>query len=148
MGSIPRKRQREVRDETTVDGVEKKRKRQYTEQDLKLAKIYNDLADERTDIRIKAAKDFVTEFAPEREPSGALIEKSLTRLIRGLCSGRKAARPGFFIALSELLRQFYRSKEILNDVPDLGKVIVKIDELTELDGGVDGPVSDVLLYLK
>jgi DNA polymerase phi len=146
MGSIPRKRQREPRDDTTGDSGTKKRVRQYTEQDQRLAKIYNDLADERTDIRIRAAKEFVAEFAPEREPSDQLIEKSLTRLIRGLCSGRKAARPGFFIALSELLRQFYHSEEVLSGVPELGKLILKIDELTELDGGVDGPVSHVLLY--
>jgi DNA polymerase phi len=144
MGPIPKKRQREAHEANAADDHgTKKRQRQYTEQDQKLAKIYSDLADERTNVRIRAAKDYVAEFAPEREPSGELIEKSLTRLIRGLCSGRKAARPGFFIALSELLRQFYHSEVSLSGVPELSKLIVKIDELTELDGSVDGPVSNV-----
>jgi DNA polymerase phi len=144
MGPMPRKRQREPREDTSADNGPK-RQRQYTVQDQKLAKIYNDLADERNDVRIQAAKEFVAEFAPHKEPSGEFIEKSLTRLIKGLCSGRKAARPGFFVALSELLRQFYLSEETLSDVPELSKLIDKLNELTELDGGVDGPVSHVFL---
>jgi DNA polymerase phi len=139
---MQRKRQREPREEVAANNGTKKRQRQFTEQDQRLVKIYNDLADERNDVRIQAAKEFVSEFAPEREPSGDFIEKSLTRLIRGLCSGRKAARPGFFIALSELLRQFYRSEETLSGVPELSNLVEDINEFTEVDGGVEGDVSD------
>jgi DNA polymerase phi len=148
MGPMQRKRQREPREDAVVDNGTKKRQRQFTEQDQKLVKIYNDLADERNDVRIQAAKDFVLEFTADREPSGDFIEKSLTRLIRGLCSGRKAARPGFFIALSELLRQFYHSEQRLSGVPELGKLIGKINELTEVDGGVEGDVSENIYYTQ
>ena len=130
-------------DGAAADSSTPKRKRQFTEKDQKLAKIYNDLADERNNVRIQAAIELVAEFSADQEPSGEFIERTLARLIKGLCSGRKAARVGFSIALSELLRQFYCSETKLSSVPDLGKLIVKLSELTELEGSVTGQVSTV-----
>ncbi|KAF2421861.1 hypothetical protein EJ08DRAFT_490206 [Tothia fuscella] len=139
MGPISKKRGRDtVKEDAAVDGSLKKRKRQYTEQDQKLAKIYNDLADERNDVRIEAAKNLIIEFRKDNEPSGEFIERNLARLIRGLCSGRKQARFGFFIALSELLRQFYQDEQLMDGVPPLEKLVDKINELTGIDGSVDG----------
>lgn len=131
------KRPRDDAEDTTAQ----KRRRQYSEQDQKLARIYNDLADERTDVRIKAAKDFVTEFTADKNPDGESLEKAFTRLIRGLCSGRKAARPGFFIALSELLRQSYAGGVPLNGLGHVGKLLEHINLLTKPEGDVPGQVS-------
>ncbi|KAE9972881.1 hypothetical protein BLS_003830 [Venturia inaequalis] len=128
------KRPRDDAEDATVQ----KRRRQYSEQDQKLAKIYNELADERNDVRIKAAKDFVTEFAAEKNPDGESLEKAFTRLIRGLCSGRKAARFGFFIALSELLRQSYAGGVPLNGLGHVGKLLEQINLLTKPEGDVPG----------
>jgi DNA polymerase phi len=134
------------RDDAGGDAGAQKRRRQYSKQDQKLAKIYNELADERNDVRIKAAKDFVTEFAANKNPDGEGLEKAFTRLIRGLCSGRKAARFGFFIALSELLRQSYAGGVPLNGLGDVGKLIEQINILTKPEGDVPGQVS--YSYLK
>lgn len=142
MGSMSKKRQRDsLKDDGLNDHITPKRKRTYTEQDQKLAKIYDQLADERKEIRIQAAKDLVTEFSAEKEPSGEFIEKNLARLIKGLCSSRKHARFGFSVALSELLRQFYCQGKSLEGVPDLGKLIEKFEELTVAHGDVAGQVS-------
>lgn len=123
------------------DAGAQKRRRQYSEQDQKLARIYNELADERNDVRIKAAKDFVTEFAADKNPDGESLEKAFTRLLRGLCSGRKAARFGFFIALSELLRQSYAGGVPLNGLGHVGKLLEQINILTKPEGDVPGQVS-------
>jgi DNA polymerase phi len=134
---MPEKRTRD----DSGDAGGQKRRRQYSEQDQKLARIYNELADERNDVRIKAAKDFVIEFAADKNPDGESLEKAFTRLIRGLCSGRKAARFGFFIALSELLRQSYAGGVPLNGLGDVGKLLEQINILTKPEGDVPGQVS-------
>jgi DNA polymerase phi len=123
------------------DAGAQKRRRQYSEQDQKLAKIYNELSDERSDVRIKAARELVTELDADKNPDGEVLEKAFTRLIRGLCSGRKAARSGFFIALSELLRQSYAGGVPLNGLGDVGKLLEQINILTKPEGDVPGQVS-------
>ncbi|QDS71801.1 hypothetical protein FKW77_009483 [Venturia effusa] len=120
------------------DATALKRRRQYSERDQKLARIYNELADERNDVRINAAKDFMNEFSAEKNPDGESLEKAFTRLIRGLCSGRKAARFGFFIALSELLRQSYAGGVPLNGLGHVGKLLEQINILTKPEGDVPG----------
>jgi hypothetical protein len=120
------------------------RKRQFTEQDQAFARIYDDLADQSPDVRLKAAKDFLQELAPEKNPTAQAIEKAITRLIRGLCSGRKAARYGFFVALTELVRQLYgpKSKYSIEDVMSLDELIPLIVKLTRPEGKVAGQVGD------
>ena len=85
----------------------RKRRRESYNIDVKLVEIYEDLANENDDIRITAASELVSRFTPESQPSDELIEKTLTRLFRGLCSGHKAARIGFSIALTEILSQVF-----------------------------------------
>lgn len=84
------------------EGVEpaQKRRREYSEQDAKLANIYNDLANEVKEVRIRAAASLVQVSSKNDAP----VDRILQRLIRGLCSGRKAARSGFAVALTEVLR--------------------------------------------
>lgn len=86
-----------------------KYKPQYTERDAKLAKVYSDLASESKDVRIKAATDLVKHCEGlgeglQEEEALTDFTKIHTRLVKGLCSSRKAARLGFFTALTEVLR--------------------------------------------
>ncbi|KAI1933839.1 DNA-directed DNA polymerase [Ophidiomyces ophidiicola] len=97
----------------------RKRRREAVNVDVKLVEIYEDLANEKNEIRLKAAHDLLSRFTPEQQPSEEQIEKVLRRLFRGLCSSRKAARIGFSIALTELLSQAFsgvgrRDSEQLN----------------------------------
>ena len=87
----------------------KKRPRDPYNVDVKLVEIYEDLANEKDEIRLKAARELVLRFTPDSNPTEDQIEKSLERLFRGLCSGRKAARVGFSIALTEVLSQVFSS---------------------------------------
>ncbi|EEP76229.1 conserved hypothetical protein [Uncinocarpus reesii 1704] len=85
----------------------RKRRREAANVDVKLVEIYEDLASEKDGIRLKAAHDLLSRFAPDQNPSEEQVEKALKRLFRGLCSSRKAARIGFSIALTELLSQVF-----------------------------------------
>ncbi|OJD12938.1 hypothetical protein AJ78_06544 [Emergomyces pasteurianus Ep9510] len=87
----------------------RKRRREPVNVDVKLVEIYEDLANENDEIRLKAAQRLVSRFTPDQNPTNEQIEKALQRLFRGLCSGRKAARIGFSIALTETLSQVFSS---------------------------------------
>ena len=82
----------------------RKRRLDYSQADAQLAKIYNDLADDVQAVRIKAAGEVIRNLSANSDHQVERIEKAIARLIKGLCSGRKAARLGFSIALSEVLR--------------------------------------------
>ncbi|PYH44313.1 DNA-directed DNA polymerase POL5 [Aspergillus saccharolyticus JOP 1030-1] len=85
----------------------KKRRREPFNVDIKQVEIYEDLASEKDEIRLKAASALVSQFTPDKNPSEEQITKVLGRLFRGLCSSRKAARVGFSIALTEVLAQVF-----------------------------------------
>ncbi|KAL4997961.1 DNA polymerase phi-domain-containing protein [Aspergillus recurvatus] len=85
----------------------KKRRREPVTVNTKLVEIYEDLASENDEVRLKAAQALVSQFTPDKSPSDEDIQKALQRLFRGLCSSRKAARIGFSIALTELLTQVF-----------------------------------------
>lgn len=87
----------------------RKRRREPYNVDVKLVEIYEDLANENDEIRLKAAQELVSRFTPDKNPTDEQIQKALQRLFRGLCSGRKAARVGFSIALTEVLAQVFLS---------------------------------------
>ncbi|KAF2088415.1 hypothetical protein K490DRAFT_39843 [Saccharata proteae CBS 121410] len=118
----------------------RKRRRQYSEADAQLAKLFDSLADEAREVRISAAKELVLKFSPESEPDADLANRILTRLIRGLCSSRKGARFGFFVALTEVFRQLYgpSSISIADFEPNLHGLVKQIVELTQPDGKASG----------
>lgn len=87
----------------------KKRRREPFNVDVKLVEIYEDLANDQDEIRLKAAQALVSQFTPDKDPTDEQIRKALQRLFRGLCSSRKAARVGFSIALTEVLSQIFAS---------------------------------------
>lgn len=54
-------------------------------------------------IRLKAAQNLLTNFVADGNSTGEQLNEIVRRLLRGLCSGRKAARLGFSVVLTELL---------------------------------------------
>ncbi|KAL9582561.1 MAG: hypothetical protein Q9212_003222, partial [Teloschistes hypoglaucus] len=118
----------------------KKRRRELSSVDTQLVEIYEDLANEDENIRLKAAQALLLKCSPQNGqlPNGQLSE-IIRRLIRGLCSGRKAARLGFSIALTELLSR--RSDEPESNAPDglaLSELIDLLIKQTETVGNVSG----------
>ncbi|RAK82890.1 DNA polymerase V [Aspergillus costaricaensis CBS 115574] len=89
------------------NAASKKRRREPVNVDTKLVEIYEDLANEKDEIRLKAAQALVSQFTSDKNPADEQIKKTLQRLFRGLCSSRKAARIGFSIALTEVLSQVF-----------------------------------------
>lgn len=88
--------------------MSKKRKREV---DLELVQVYEHLADDDESVRLKAAHTLVSKIFKPGVTSADQTRTILTRLFRGLCSGRKAARLGFSVALTELLSQLPLSSE-------------------------------------
>ena len=98
-----RRRDASAEEDTPADTTHPSRKRrvEYTETDAKLASFYNGLSDDVKSVRLRAAADLIRTLS-DAEPEK--LDKALNRLIRGLCSSRKAARSGFSVALTEVLR--------------------------------------------
>ncbi|KAL8879766.1 MAG: hypothetical protein Q9198_002687, partial [Flavoplaca austrocitrina] len=113
--------------------MSKKRPRVLPSVDTQLVEIYDDLANENENIRLKAAIAFSEANSPQNCHSPEQLSKVLRRLIRGLCSGRKAARHGFSIALTEFLYQHWgnsSSSDASLQIPDLIDNLVKLTEAT------------------
>jgi DNA polymerase phi len=117
------------------DATSRKRRRESYNVDVRQVEIYEDLASEKDDVRLKAAHELVSRFTPESKPSADQINKSLQRLFRGLCSGRKAARIGFSIALTEVLSQIFAANQPATEssevkVSDVIKVFLSVTSVT------------------
>lgn len=113
-----RRRDVYVDEEKAVDTTHPSRKRriEYTETDAKLASFFSNLSDDVKAVRLKAAADLIrtlSDSTPEQ------LDKALTRLVKGLCSSRKAARSGFSVALTEVLRLTSRYAESASGGLDL-----------------------------
>lgn len=106
------KRSREERADTAQKPV--KRARNYTDEDVKLAGTYDKLSSEDTDERLNAASAIVNVYVQKSYP-----KQVLERLIRGLCSSRKASRLGFWIALVEVLKHHHLKQSSLQDLLDV-----------------------------
>ncbi|KAL8990036.1 MAG: hypothetical protein Q9177_001212 [Variospora cf. flavescens] len=86
--------------------MSKKRRREPSSVDTRMVEIYDDLANESEDIRIKAAHALLIRISSDSNDGlREQFNEVLQRLVRGLCSSRKAARIGFSVALTELLSQ-------------------------------------------
>ncbi|KAI9876926.1 MAG: DNA-directed DNA polymerase [Pleopsidium flavum] len=120
--------------------MSKKRHREPPNVDVQLVEIYEDLANEDEEIRLKAAQSLVSKLSPENLPTSEQVEKALNRLLRGLSSGRKAARLGFSIALTEILSQLLGPDR--QGVPGLdfsiGRVLEILNTQTRPEGNVSG----------
>ncbi|KAI6813447.1 hypothetical protein KC332_g15275 [Hortaea werneckii] len=135
------KRERAVEETPDSDGIHPARKRrvQYGEEQAQLVKLYNDLADETSAVRLKAATDLLRVLSEDSPSQGSLVDQAISRLVKGLCSARKAARLGFSIALSEVLRLAFKLGYKKNaDGFRLGALTVKVDQLTQTDNKASG----------
>lgn len=122
-----------------------KRRRQLNEEHLKLSKLYEDLAAESDDARFEAAKELIGKFSPQNNPAAKDVETALGRLIKGLCSQRKAARVGFSLTLTELLREIFGQSKV--KIEGLGLDVISlinlVEEKTKVEGNVPGRVSAI-----
>jgi DNA polymerase phi len=143
MADKTRKRGRDSAQGEHKDEAPVKRRRQVNEEQLKLSKLYEDLTAESDDVRFEAAKQLIVKFSPESNPNGKDVQVALVRLIKGLCSQRKAARVGFSLTLTELLREIFGQKETLLEGLDLdvASLIQLVEEKTKVEGNVPGRVS-------
>ena len=117
----------------------KKRRREPVNVDTKLVEIYEDLASEKDEIRLKAAQALVSQFTPDKEATDEQIKKTLLRLFRGLCSSRKAARIGFSIALTEILSQALSNPRESSEI-DIPKVVGFWESQSSASGSESGQV--------
>ena len=118
--------------------MSKKRKREPEPAILTLAGIYDKLADESEEQRLRAAHSLLKDFEPKLT-SVDQIKVIITRLFRGLCSSRKAARLGFSVALTEYLVEVgvQRGTAVDNGVP-ASHVIDILDNETTPEGNNSG----------
>ena len=72
----------------------------------KRMELYKELASDEEPRRIKAAEELVRKVVEGNKSgnadNGAELSYALTRLVKGLASGRESARLGFSIALTEV----------------------------------------------
>ncbi|UJO21646.1 rDNA transcriptional regulator pol5 [Fulvia fulva] len=117
------------------DNVHPSRKRRLEdgEDRQELAKIFNDLRDEIKETRLEATRKLLTTLSVNSDDQAGKLDYSTTRLIRGVCSGAKAARPGFSIALIEVLRLGFASGHL-----KLLNTVEKIVALTNLESKLSG----------
>lgn len=117
--------------------MSKKRHREIPAIQIQLIEIYDDLANPDEEIRLRAAQNLllkVDSYTSEQ------LHEILRRLIRGLCSGRKAARLGFSVALTELLVQLFGPKAANTSLASVSDVIETLDKQTCVGGNVSGQV--------
>ena len=136
---MSRKRKFDFAASARADSPNLKRARNYTAADAELAKIFDALSSDESKGRLQAASNLVQRCsnAASGEADGQAdylehrrsLQHVLARLIRGLCSRRKAARHGYYVALTEILRgnsgYIWLCQESVNLVkdntkPDLG----------------------------
>ncbi|KAK5465368.1 DNA-directed DNA polymerase [Exophiala xenobiotica] len=110
--------------------MSKKRKREV---DLELVQVYEHLADDNEDIRLRAAHTLVAKIFKPGVTSDDQTTTILKRLFRGLCSSRKSARLGFSVALTELLSQL----SLAGDLPASSLVDI-LETQTVPEGGTSG----------
>ena len=121
--------------------MSKKRRREKVAVDTQLVEVYEDLANVDENVRLKAAQTLLTNFVAEGKATGEQLNEIVRRLLRGLCSGRKAARLGFSVALTELLAELLGPDR--RDVAGFQNVLELIDTLkkqSEVSGNVSGQV--------
>ena len=119
-----------------------KRKRDPHDVDRKLVEVYEDLASEDNDIRVQAAKVLCLEYSTQDAVTSGKAKEIVRRLVRGSCSGRKAARLGFSMALTEYLSQiFEKNTEDGQGQLNIDDLIDLIESQTKVVGSVSGQVG-------
>ena len=121
-----------------------KRRREQVNVDTHLIEIYEDLANINDEIRLKAAQALLLKVAAEANPTAQEINEILRRLLRGLCSSRKAARVGFSVTLTEVFTQLYGPTSTrVTGVQSIPELIETLKIQTQTTGNVSGEVRTV-----
>ena len=124
--------------------MSKKRRREPASAQSQSVEIYEDLAHEHAEIRLKAAKKLLNSINDDQNPSHSEVETVVKRLIRGLCSARKSARFGYAVALTELLMQLWgpdatQGEKLQLSVSD---ILTLVEEQTETASNFTTAVRD------
>ncbi|KAF2688077.1 hypothetical protein K458DRAFT_440797 [Lentithecium fluviatile CBS 122367] len=140
MSKKSKKRSRDESHDGAEQGAPAKRKRQVTDDKTQLYKLYEDLAAESDETRLKAAEQLILRFSPENNPASNDVQEVLNRLIRGLCTQRKAARLGFCVTLTELLRQLLGKQQTTVEGLDLDveSLLKRIEKQTKVESNASG----------
>ena len=119
--------------------MSKKRPREKKDVNVQLVEIYEDLSNEDPEIQLAAAKRLLDRKNLSHED----VLATLNRLIRGLCSGRKASRPGFSVALTEFLTLYSSAETDATSPPQLNPrdALTAIREQTRTGGNISGQVD-------
>ena len=119
--------------------MSKKRAREKRDVNVQLVEIFEDLASENTDVRVEAARLLLARENLSNED----VLSTFRRLVRGLCSGRKAARPGFSMALTEFLVKYASGQSSSPDGQSLHheEILKMIREQTQPSGDATGQVG-------
>lgn len=125
--------------------MSQKRSREAPAIDTQLIEIYEDLANIDEEIRLKATHDLLMKASPESGLTAEQLREILRRLMRGLCSGRKGARLGFSIALTELQSQVFRANAYHASPMSLADFVQSLKKETEVVGNISGQVSAIQL---
>ena len=129
--------------------MSKKRHREQPAVDVQKVEIYEDLASIDEKVRLKAAKTLLTDFIVEETSTGNQLNEIIRRLIRGLCSGRKAARLGFSIALTESLSEIYGPRgKTVPELKSIADLIGTLIDQTSAIGSLSGQVRDAQRVFK
>ena len=121
--------------------MSRKRHREVPAVDTDLVAIYDDLANVDQTIRLEAAHSLLTTFVSDGKATVDQLKEILRRLIRGLCSGRKAARLGFSIALTEFLNALLGPEgSAPSGFQDVSGVVDTLIRQTKVGGAADGQV--------
>ena len=115
----------------------KKRPREPKAVDTELVEIYDDLAHQDEQIRLKAAHRLLTNFSNRSKSSLDQHWAILKRLFRGLCSSRKAARLGFSVAATELLSLVF-SSYVQERTIETSEIVDLLEKETIVEGNVSG----------
>lgn len=121
--------------------MSKKRRREQPAADVQLVDIYEDLANVDENIRLKAAQALLTDFVADRKSTGEQLNEIVRRLFRGLCSGRKAARLGFSVVLTELLKELLGPNgRGVAGIQNVSELIETLKKQSQVSGNVSGQV--------
>ena len=121
--------------------MSKKRHREKSTIDVQLVEIYEDLANVDENIRLKAAQVLLTNFVADGKSTGEQLNEIVRRLLRGLCSGRKAARLGFSVVLTEFLTELSGpSGKGVAGLQNVFELIETLKKQSQVSGNVSGQV--------
>ena len=121
--------------------MSKKRRREQPAVNVQLVEIYEDLASVDEDVRLKAAQTLLTNFVADGKSTGEQLNEIVRRLLRGLCSGRKAARLGFSVVLTELLAELLGpSRRDVAGFQNISELIETLKAQSQASGNVSGQV--------